>query len=332
MGLLAESGIYEFVFGNHVSRRDELIQFWHILGFEVEQEGQLSAAEAGQFYGHAADLVSLRLRHTGCNTYNTGLVRLQLWSECRNQGLGTNKPIEIGSRWMGMYTNDILQLRDSFGALGLELGEEQWMSELISAPLAHPEPAITLEQPFLGLRETLIFNRDVRLAFIQRGGFERPGFGTINNDLPYKNSEGSHANIIQPSSQFNTEFYKQIFDFETAPFGDAHDSGHEPPTKLALRLESDETFHVERIRAQECPSGLLQVYSSHVPKNDLIDLSQAGSSNLCLYSFKVTDMGQLQHRLHQYDLPATPVMLEDEFSELSMYFQSPDGYHWLAVA
>lgn len=331
MALLAQSGIHEFVFGNEISRQNEIIEFWRILGFEVEQEGQLTATNAKKFYGHQSELLSLRLRHSGCNSYNTGLVRLQFWDKCRNQGLGAHKPIEIGSRWMGMYTEDILQLRDSFSALGVELGQEQWMSELVSAPLAHPEPAITIQQPFLGLRETLIFNQDVRLAFIQRGGFDRPGFGTINNKLPYKNSEGSHANIIQPSNQFNTDFYKQVFEFETAPFGEAHDSGHEPPTKLALQLEPDETFHVERIRAQGCPSGLLQVYSSHQSKKDLLDLSRAGSRNLCMYSFQVSDLSQLERRLQRYQLPSTPLMMEDEFGQTSIYFQSPDGYYWLAT-
>ncbi|MGI9236860.1 MAG: hypothetical protein ACR2QZ_05655, partial [Woeseiaceae bacterium] len=249
------SGVFEFVFGAPQTERDEALKFWTVLGFTPEAEGSMNAGQARDVYGHASQLVSVRLRHTGCATFETGLVRLQFWETLANEGLGNSSPIQTGSRWMGMYTQDILQLRDAFTNATAMQNWGLWVSPLVNAPLQKPAPEQTYYERFVGLRETLVFGNRFRLAFIQRGGFDRPGFGTFDDALPFKNTEGSHANIVQPDNAFSSDFYKRAFDFETAPFGEPHDSGDEPPTIEALRLRPEETFHVERTRAIDCPSG-----------------------------------------------------------------------------
>ena len=217
------SGLYEFVFATRTSERERLLAFWQALGFEPIGEGALSASEANKLYGHHAALQSIRLQHAGCAAHQTGLVRLQCWSELAGDGLAAHRPLVSGSRWMGMYTADILELRDSLNHYRSEVSD-RWLSELVSAPLANPPPPVTLQTPFVGLRETLYFDPDGRVAFIQRGGFDRPGFGTIDLTLPYKNSEGSHANVVQPTGSFDTAFYKAVFGLESAPYGEAHDN------------------------------------------------------------------------------------------------------------
>ena len=107
------SGLYEFVFATRTSERERLLAFWQALGFEPIDEGTLSASEASTLYGHHAELQSIRLRHPGCAAHQTGLVRLQCWSALAGEGLGAQPPLVTGSRWMGLYTADILELRDS---------------------------------------------------------------------------------------------------------------------------------------------------------------------------------------------------------------------------
>jgi hypothetical protein len=329
---LAQAGVYEFIFGAHQDKREELLRFWEVLGFRPAHEGGFTAGEAAAFYGHEADLVSIRLQHPGCETFGTGMVRLQLWSELRNPGLGKVRPIQPGSRWMGMYTQDILQLRDSFESERSRKDWNLWISPLVNAPLAKPAPVHDFYRPFVGLRETLVFGDDFRLAFIQRAGFDRPGFGTYDSSAPFKNTEGSHANIVQPDNSFSTDFYKTVLDFEPAPFGEAHDSGDEAPTIAALDLRPGELFRVERTRAPECPSGLLQVYSSYQPDEDFRDLSRAGSGNLCLYSVRVTDIAELAVRVERHGGVLRSGPSPDEFGQASLYFDAPDGYSWVAVA
>lgn len=326
------AGVYEFVFGALQTEREDLLKFWAVLGFEIDCEGDLSGADAGNLYGHNSNLQSVRLRHTGCDTFETGLVRLQLWSELRNEGMGSSNPIEVGSRWMGMYTNDILQVRDAFTNRTAMNDWGLWVSPLVNAPLQKPAPDHNFFERFIGLRETLVFGNRFRLAFIQRGGFDRPGFGTFDDSLPFKNTEGSHANVVQPDNSFSSAFYKQAFDFETAPFGEAHDSGDEAPTITALRLREGETFHVERTRAQDCPSGLLQIYSSYMAGPDYRELSQPGSGNLCAYSVRARDLDRLRSLIDADESADLLADGADEFSERTVVFQAPDGYVWIAVA
>ena len=81
------SGLYEFIFATHISERDRLLGFWSQLGFEPEVEGSLTASDSAALYGHAATLQSIRLRHSGSHAYDTGLVRLQCWSDLAGDGL-----------------------------------------------------------------------------------------------------------------------------------------------------------------------------------------------------------------------------------------------------
>ncbi len=319
------SGLHEFVFSAHVSERERLLAFWAGLGFQSDAEGALSADDAGALYGHGAALTSIRLRHSGCAAHETGLVRLQCWDELAGEGLGARQPLVTGSRWMGMYTADILELRDSLSDYNRDT-EDRWLSELVSAPIANPPPRVTWNSPFVGLRETLYFDLDGRVAFIQRGGFDRPGFGSIDLSLPYKNSEGSHANVVQPSRSFDTDFYKTVFGLESAPYGEAHDSGDEPPTQRALRLDAGQIFRVERLRAPECPTGLLQVYSPYFDADDHRALSQPGQRGLSAYSYRVQSV----------DAEALPGVTDyragqNEFGEPACTFRAPDGYGWMWV-
>ena len=326
-----KQGISEFIFGAERSKESALLKFWDVLGFRPVAEGSLDADAAGALYGHRSGLRSLRLKHAGCDSWQTGYVRLQLWDRLRNEGLGNTRPIAPGSRWMGLYCQDILQLRDAVTNETAMAEWDLWVSPLVNAPLAKPAPEVTFFEPFVGLRETLVFGRDFRLAFIQRGGFDRPGFGTVDDSLLFRNTEGSHASLVQATDAFDTDFYKAVFGFETAPFGEAHDSGDEPPTRIALKLKEGELFHVERTRAVEVPSGLLQVYSSYTDSTDRRDLSRAGSGSLGLYSVHSDELDALRASALDEGASACSEVLSDEFGAQAFTFDARDGLQWLAT-
>ncbi len=329
---LASAGIYEFVFGVSFEQTDALADFFAVLGFQPVAEGRLGAGDAQRLYGHAAELRSIRLQHPGCTSFGTGYVRLQSWSELRNSGLADAKPLDVGSRWMGIYTREVLQLHDSLSSAHTLETWNLWLSPLVTAPLERPAPELSFDKPFVGLREQLAFGDAFRLAFIQRGGFDRPGFGTFDDALPYRNTEGSHANIVQPVNSFSTDFYKQVFDLETAPFGEAHDSGAEAPTIAALSLDPGQTFRVERIRAPDCPTGLLQVYSPHSGNADCRDLSRPGSRNLSHYTFRVRDIEECASRVRAAGATGLTEVREDEFGVACIVFDAPDGIAWSVCA
>ncbi|MEM8981853.1 MAG: hypothetical protein AAGC71_02410 [Pseudomonadota bacterium] len=326
------SGIYEFVFGAPLTERAALIEFWQMLGFVPIDEGTLAKTATGQIYGHEVELQSVRLVHPGCTTFGTGYVRLQLWESLADEGLGNTRPLTIGSRWMGLYTHDILQLEDAFRNAAMIDRFDLWLSPRVDAPLANPAPSHDFFTPFVGLRELLVFGKYFRLAFIQRAGFDRPGFGTFDDTLPYKNTEGSHASLVQPTGVFSTAFYKQAFDFETAPFGGEHDSGEEPATVAALNLAPGETFRIERTRAVDCPGGLLQVYSPHQACDDKRHASRPGCGNLCAYSVRVRDLDRLAATIDATSGASRGAICNDEFGTAALNFTAPDGLAWIAVA
>lgn len=328
----SRAGVYEFVFGALASEREQMLRFWSVLGYLPTAEGSMPADASDQAYQHASSLTSIRLEHAGCSSFGTGYVRLQFWDALRNVGLGTIPPVTIGSRWMGMYTRDILQLRDSFQSSQACDDWNLWISPLVSAPLAVPPPTADYFSPFVGLRETLVFGDRFRLAFIQRGGFDRPGFGTFDDSIAFKNTEGSHANVVQPDSRFSTDFYKQAFDFEAAPYGEAHDSGSEQVTIDALNLRQGELFRVERTRAIDCPTGLLQVYSSYMPGEDLRDYSRPGSGNLCAYTVRIASVDKLLAVIDNAEDASRSDVYVDEFGSDAVTFIAPDGYAWIAVS
>lgn len=327
MSAPVSTGIHEFVFGTSRGEAARQLAFWERLGFRESERGELSAAAAERLYGHRAALTAYRLAHPGCASFGTGFVRLQAWESLRNAGLGSRPPLTTGGRWMGLYTQDILQLRDSFA--GEAQRENLWISPLVAAPLAKPAPTVDLDNPFVGLRETLVFGDHYRLAFIQRGGFDRPGFGTFEPSLPFKNTEGSHANIIQPPRAFDGDFYKRAFGFETAPFGDRHRSGDDPATAAALALGDGDLFEVERTRAVDVPSGLLQIYAPERDGEDCRDLSRAGSGNLCLYSVRAGDADALRQQVLDAGAGSASELCADEFGDPAFCFDAPDGYQWL---
>jgi|TARA_B110000503_G_scaffold138851_1_gene225851 hypothetical protein len=326
-----KAGIFEYIFGATLDERDALLRFWATLGFTPILEGSFTATESQKFYGHPSALTSVRLEHTGASSYGTGNVRIQFWDRLLNDGLGTAVPLVSGSRWMGLYTRDILQLRDSLLSEMRKASESTWVSPLVTAPLANPAPAVSMEEPFVGLRETLFFNRNVRLAFIQRSGFERDGFGTFDQSSPFKNTEGSHANIVQSTNKFDTDLYKKLFGFETVPYGEAHDSGDDSATQTALQLKEGDLFRVERLRAVNCPAGILQVYSPYFETEDLRSHSCAGSRNLSLYSVRVSSIVEFSHKLRSLFGYQNLSPMADELGSDALCFIAPDGYQWLVL-
>ena len=325
---MAASGVHEFIHGHGAGDRESVLHFWSIFGFEPVEEGQLAAAEAEKLYGHPSVLASVRLAHPGCATYDTGYVRLQFWDRLGSEGLAGSKAVEVGGRWMGIYTRDGLRVSEAFRGESETAGHDWSLTPLVPAPFVIPVPPTTLEQPFTGLREFVVLADDFRFAFVQRVGFDRPGFGTFAEDLPFRNTEGTHANIIQPVGAFSTEFYKRVFGLVTMANGEAKDSGSERPTIAALKLDEGQTFRIERLVHPDCPAGMLQVYSPYSGERDLRPVSRPGGRGLDCYSYRVLDIEVFRELIIAEGATNVSEIAANEFGEASLCFSAPDGVFW----
>ncbi|GIR72437.1 MAG: hypothetical protein CM15mP74_36880 [Halieaceae bacterium] len=96
------------------------------------------------------------------------------------------KPLVTGSRWMGMYTTDILELRDSLTDYNGDI-DDRWLSELVSAPLANPPPQVTGDSPFVGREKPLYFDPDSGSPLFSAAALIAPGLAAFDMSLLYKN-------------------------------------------------------------------------------------------------------------------------------------------------
>ena len=323
------SGIHEFVFGCSAQSRKTFEAYWQQLGFYPIKEGNIGAAQAKTLYGYEQDLCSVLLEHPGCKHVNGGYVRLQCWEQLRNDGVGMAGPVTCGSRWMGIYTSDILRIYDAYKDSADKYNKEWWISHVARAALEWPEPEFDFMKPFVGLRELMILTEFARHAFIQRVGFDRTGFGTIVEELPFKNSEGTHANIVQPVSEFNSQFYKDVLGWVTAPFGDAEDIGDKPATIEVLDLTPDQMIRMERLKSPHSPSGMLQVYSPYTsPTTSVLDSAQPGSRGLGAFTVSMQDIDDAISRAEQSGATQISGLLQDELEREVCTFIAPDGFAW----
>ena len=79
----AIEGIYEVCIG--VPEPIAAIQYWEQFGYRIGQIGELSAAAAKQLYGVDSSLHAIRLYHQNADH---GLIRLMVWQNPTNEGLG----------------------------------------------------------------------------------------------------------------------------------------------------------------------------------------------------------------------------------------------------
>lgn len=307
-----------------------MLDYWRQLGYTQSASGQLSATAAEALYGHHSGLESLLLEHNGCKVANGGYVRLMVWDRLYNVGAGATRPLTPGSGWMGIYTRDILSVHDAYTDSATHGDQPWWISNVVRAPLQWPPPHSDFFTPFVGLREMLALTDFARHAFIQRAGFDRPGFGTFDTSLPYQNTEGTHANIVQPVGSFNSSFYKSVLGWETAPFGDAEDIGDKPATAEVLAVAPGQMARMERLKSPHSPTGMLQVYSPHTSPHPPVDC-RPGSLGLSMYSVATAELEALCERADRHGASWNSDIAVDEFGRDCCVFTAPDGFSWSAI-
>ncbi|MFN8532380.1 MAG: hypothetical protein U0556_02395 [Dehalococcoidia bacterium] len=322
------SGLFEYLVGTTRDGREPALRYWAELGFRPVTWGRLTADEANERYGHHSGVTSYRLAHPGCAQSGCGYVRLMVWDRPKNDGLGSARPLDVGSRWMGLYTRDILLVHDAYGDAIEQHGWAFEQSPIVRAPLDPSAPPGGFFDRWLGLREMFVIGPETRQAFIQRNNFDRPGFGHFSDGASLPVTEGTHGNIVQ--KDFSTTFYREVLGLQS--LGGANQSGWQrESTRVVLMLEDGQTFTVERLGSPNRASGFLQVYSPDWPAADLREFSSVGSLGLSQYSYQVDHAGGLRDSVSASGASAVTERLPNEFGEPSFSFVAPDGIGWTIV-
>lgn len=322
------AGISEAFHGIAPARRDAVVRFWSVLGYAPVAEGRLDADAAFALYGHRSGVTAILLEHPGCLRSGSGRIRLQVWDIPAGPGLGAARPLLPGSLWMGMYTRDILSVRDALqdGAARGDL-ELLALSGIANAPLADPAPEFGWFDRFLGLREMMVLLPEARIAFIQRAGFDRPGFGWFDDRTPLPVTEMTHANVVEPVGGHDAAFYKDVLGLGV--HGAVHDGGTNPATVEVLMLEPEDRIRVERLQTPGFPSGLLQLYAPLTPAEDVTGRSRPGQLGLTGFGYRVASLEALRERALAHGAVAVTPVLADEFGRATVRLRARDGVDWL---
>ncbi|MEA5534272.1 VOC family protein [Crocosphaera sp. XPORK-15E] len=327
-------GIYEVCIG--VTEPIPAIQYWEQFGYRIGQMGELSATAAQQLYGVNSALSSIRLYHQNADH---GLIRLMVWQNPNNQGLGMGSMKVKGNRWATSLTGDCLNVLNQVeeaakAGLPIKYTNPHW--EIIYNKERKSRPFI---DPAIGVREMLLLQPLTRQVLFQRFGYTMPHYGQINENAPFKTSQFTHMGlVIQDDSKETLKFYEEVLgllrvrdDVETSY--ESSLAGREifylqPGEKFFVTAFDDPRSSTTDLSAAR--SGRLYIirFPDSLQLESQFEQAKPGCLGICLYTYRVTGLEVYSDRLITNQAPKITEIVSNEFGEKSLSFVAPDGYVW----
>jgi catechol 2,3-dioxygenase-like lactoylglutathione lyase family enzyme len=333
----AIAGIYEVCIG--VREPISAMQYWQQFGYRIDRMGELSADAAQKLYGVNSALRSIRLSHQSADR---GLIRLMIWQNPTNDGLGMGSMKVKGNRWATTLTADVLNISNQ--------AEEAVKAGL---PIKHTNPHWEIiyhkerkSRPFLdraiGVREMMLLQPLTRQVLFQRFGYTLPHYGQIDEHAPFKTSEFTHMGIvIQDDSKETLKFYEEVLgllrvrdDVETSY--ESSLAGREifdlrPGEKFFVTAFDDPRSSATDLMAAR--SGRLYIirFPDSLQLESQFDRSQPGCLGMCLYTYRVGNLEEYRDRLQTSQAQNLTNIHSNEFGEQSLSFIAPDGYVWMLL-
>jgi uncharacterized glyoxalase superfamily protein PhnB len=329
-------GIYEVCIG--VTDAIYAIQYWEQFGYRIGAVGNLTADIAKDLYAVNSDLQSIRLYHQDADH---GLIRLMMWQQPINQGLGISSMRVKGNRWATTLTADLLGILNHAEEAQKEGKDIKYSSpfwEVIYNKNQQVQPFIS---SLTGVREMLLLQPLTRQVLFQRFGYVVPNYGKINPQSTFQTSQFTHMGmIVQDDSKEILKFYEQVLgllrvrdDVET---GDESAAGREifhlqPGEKFIVTAFDDPRSSVSDF--MQARSGRLYIirFPESIQLESRYELAQPGSLGMCLYTYRVQRIDDYFTRVENSCARKLTQMNSNEFGEKSFSFVAPDGYFWTLV-
>ncbi|MBE9050206.1 VOC family protein [Nostocales cyanobacterium LEGE 11386] len=334
----AIAGIYEVCIG--VPDPIFAIQYWQQFGYRIGQVGELPADAAYQLYGVNSCLRSIRLYHQNADH---GLIRLMMWQNPTNQGLGLASMKVKGNRWATTLTADVLTIlnhAEDAKAAGWAIRYTQPHWEVIYNKEHKSRP---FTDAAVGVREMLLLQPLTRQVLFQRFGYTLPNYGQINHTAAFKTSQFTHMGmIVQDDSKEILQFYEEVLgllrvrdDVETS-----YESS--PAGREMFDLQPDEKFIVTAFddpRSSQSDlmaarSGRLYIirFPDAINLESRFEASQPGCLGMSLYTYRIRGIEEYGDRIKASLAQKYTNIIENEFREKSFSFIAPDGYFWNLIA
>jgi catechol 2,3-dioxygenase-like lactoylglutathione lyase family enzyme len=330
----AIEGIYEVCIG--VKDPISAIQYWELFGYRIGQVGELSQAAALQLYGVNSSLRSIRLYH---QYTEHGLLRLMIWQNPLNEGLGLESMKVKGNRWATTLTDDVINILNHVeeartAGWTIKYTHPHW--EVIYNKDRKKRPFI---EPAIGVREMMLLQPLARQVLFQRFGYTLPHYGTIHKHSPLKTSQFTHMGmVIQDDSKQTLKFYDEVLgllrvrdDVETSY--ESSLAGREifdlqPGEKFYVTAFDDPRSSTTNLFAAR--SGRLYIvrFPDGLKLESRFEAAQPGCLGVCLYTYRVRGLNFYCDRLMASSVQKYTNKVVNEFGEMSFSFVAPDGYFW----
>ncbi|MEB3180373.1 MAG: VOC family protein [Nostocaceae cyanobacterium] len=328
------NGVYELVIGLTAEDEATLIQYWEQFGFTVGKSGSLNAKAASQLYGVNSNLRSLRLHNV---IGDRSSVRLMVWDEPVNQGLGLTPLKVVGSRWGTALSLDVFNVANHASdaiAAGLDVYYVPPQRNLIRRPEAF--------QPFVQVNpcvhEMVLIQPLTRQVLFQRHDYTRSFSGFANRDSHFQASEFIHVGISVDCDKQHLDFYEQVMGW-TRTTKDV-ESKYSQVSRLLLELKGSENG--ERMfehyftapvssNTDNSPVRLganLEVLRFEGTLPNKLNHSRPGSLGVSLYTSRVHSIESYYQQVSASTATEITQVCENEFGEPSFSFVAPDGYFW----
>lgn len=331
-------GIYEVCIG--VKDAISAIHYWQQFGYGIGNTGELTAAQSHKLYGVNSALRSIRLFHQNSDH---GLIRLMIWQNPINQGLGISSMKVKGNRWATTLTNDslnILNHAESAKAAGetIKYTNPRW--EVIYNKERKSRPFL---DKAVGVREMLLLQPLTRQVLFQRFGYNLPHYGNIDENSPFKTSQFTHMGmIVQDDSKEILKFYEEALGLLRVR--DDVETSYE--SSLAGReifdLQAGEKFFVTAF--DEPRSSVTDLFAARSGRLYIIrfpesitlkaefDKARPGCLGMCLYTYRVSDINYYFESIQSTSTENITAIENNEFGEMSFSFTAPDGYFWTVTS
>ncbi len=327
-------GIYEVCIG--VPEPISAIQYWEQFGYRIDRMGELSATVAQQLYGVNSALRSIRLAHQDADC---GLIRLMVWQNPTNEGLGMGSMKVKGNRWATTLTADVLNISNhaeeaAKAGLSIKYTIPHW--EIIYNKERKSRPFI---DPAIGVREMLLLQPLTRQVFFQRFGYTLPHYGQIDEHAAFKTSQFTHMGmVIQDDSKEILKFYDEVLgllrvrdDVETSY--ESSLAGREifdlqPGEKFLVTAFDDPRSSKTDLLAARAGRLYIIRFPNSLKLDSQFERSQPGCLGMCLYTYSVDGLEIYRDRLKASQAQNITDIISNEFGEESLSFIAPDGYFW----
>ena len=335
--LTSIAGIYEIGIG--VGNPIPLIQYWQHFGYRIGQVGELSAKAAYQLYGVDSWLSSIRLFHQEADH---GLIRLMVWQNPANDGLGITSMKVVGNRWGTTLTADVLNILNQVEEAVATGWPIKWTYPHWEVIYNKEKKGRPFVDPAIGVREMMLLQPLTRQVLFQRFNYTLPNYGEIHQGAIFKTSQLTHMGmVIQDDSKETLGFYEEVLGLLRVR--DDVETTYETSeaARQIFHLQPGERFFVtafddprsSKSDLQAVRSGRLYIirFPASIPLENRLNEARPGCLGMSLYTYRVADLEAYFNRVQASGAQKITEIVSNEFEERSFSFLAPDGYFWTLI-